>query len=247
MDLGLIGKRVLVTGSSHGIGLSIAQAFHLEGCQVVANGRDAKNLAASVKDKVGYFGIPADMTDPQQARKLIDGATELLGGIDILVCNVGSGASVKPGTEQLDDWQRSLSTNFLSATNAVGAAIAELKKTKGVIVCISSICGDEVIQGAPVPYSAAKAALNAYIRGMSLPLALDGIRINGVAPGNILFAGSVWDKKLSDDAPAVKQMIEDCVPLKKLGNPLDIANLVLWLTSPLASFITGSVTVGGGG
>jgi 3-oxoacyl-[acyl-carrier protein] reductase len=76
---------------------------------------------------------------------------------------------------------------------------------------------------------------------------LSGKRISGVAPGNILFAGSVWDKKLSDDAPAVKQMIEDCVPLKKLGNPLDIANLVLWLTSPLASFITGSVTVAGGG
>ena len=142
----------------------------------MANGRDAKKSAASVKDKVGYFGIPADMTDQQQARKLIDGATELLGGIDILVCNVGSRASVKPGTEKLEDWQRSLSTNFLSATNAVGAAIAELKKTKGVIVYISSICGDEVIQGAPVPYSAAKAALNAYIRGMFLPLALDGIR-----------------------------------------------------------------------
>jgi NAD(P)-dependent dehydrogenase (short-subunit alcohol dehydrogenase family) len=151
MDLGLIGKRGLVTGPSHGIGLSIAQTFQLEGCRVVANGRDAKKLAASVKDKVGYFGIPADMANQQQARKLIDGATELLGGIDILVCNVDSRASVKPGTEQLEDWQRSLSTNFLSATNAVGAAIAELKKTKGIIVYISSICGDEVIQGTPVP------------------------------------------------------------------------------------------------
>ena len=247
MDLGLIGKRVLVTGSSHGIGLSIAQAFHLEGCQVVANGRDATKLAASVKDQVGYFGIPADMTDPQQARKLIDGATELLGGIDILVCNVGSGASVKPGTEQLEDWQRSLSTNFLSATNAVGAAIAELKKTKGVIVCISSICGDEVIQGAPVPYSAAKAALNAYIRGMSLPLGLDGIRINGVALGNILFKGSVWDEKVKENASAVDQMLADNVPLKRFGSLTHATNLTLWLSSPLSGFNTGSIHLCDGG
>ena len=78
----------------------------------------------------------------------------------------------------------------------VEAANSELFKSKGSVVCISSICGLETIPGAPVTYSAAKAALNSYIKGISIPMANHGVRINGIAPGNILFPGSIWEKKL---------------------------------------------------
>lgn len=196
MNLGLEGKRVVVTGASQGIGLGIAEGFHLEGCTVVSNGRDEARLASSIANRDQWFGVVGDVTDPLKANSVIQQALDILGGIDILVCNVGSGKSVPPGHESFADWQKSLSLNLLSATNTVEAATPELKKTKGVIVCISSICGTEVIPGAPVTYSTAKAALNAYIRSIAVPLGADGVRINGVAPGNILFEGSVWDKKI---------------------------------------------------
>jgi 3-oxoacyl-[acyl-carrier protein] reductase len=247
MDLDLSGKRVLITGSSKGIGLAIAQAFYLEGSLVVSNGRNEKQLNLSIGNKKNYFGITADVTKQAEANELVKQTISLLGGIDILICNVGSGTSARPGTEQSSDWQHSLSMNLYSATNMVQAAKSNLAKTKGTIVCISSICGDEVIPGAPITYSAAKAALNAYIRGVSVPLAKDSIKINGVAPGNILFDGSVWEKKILQDRPAVIEMISNSVPLNRLGTPKDVANLVLWLSSPVANFVTGKIYTTDGG
>jgi 3-oxoacyl-[acyl-carrier protein] reductase len=247
MNLGLAGKRVVVTGASHGIGLGIAEGFHLEGCTVVSNGRDEARLVSSIANRDDWFGVAGDVTDPLKANGVIQQAVDILGGLDVLVCNVGSGRSVPPGHENFTDWQKSLSLNLLSATNIVEAAIPELKKTKGVIVCISSICGIEVIPGAPVTYSAAKAALNAYIRGIALPLGADGVRINGVAPGNILFAGSVWDEKVKGNSSVVDKMLAENVPLERLGSLTDVANLVLWLSSPLSSFITGSIHICDGG
>ena len=241
MNLGLAGKRVLVTGASSGIGLGIAEAFHLEGCIVVSNGRNEDRLLSSIANRDDWFGVSGDVTDPLKANGVIQQAIDIAGGLDILVCNVGSGRSVPPGHESFMDWEKSLSLNLSSATNMVEAAIPELKKTKGVVVCISSICGIEVIPRAPVTYSVAKAALNAYIRGVAVPLGTDGVRINGVAPGNILFAGSVWDEKVKDNFSAVDQMLAENVPLERLGSLADVANLVLWLSSPLSSFITGSI------
>jgi NAD(P)-dependent dehydrogenase (short-subunit alcohol dehydrogenase family) len=114
-------------------------------------------------------------------------------------------------------------------------------------VCISSVCGQELVPGAPLTYSAAKAALNAYIRGIARPLGKDGVRINAIAPGNILFEGSVWQRKMNEDAVALEQMLVRDVALAKLGTPNDVANLALWLASPMASFCTGSIFVADGG
>ena len=116
-----------------------------------------------------------------------------------------------------------------------------------MIVCVSSICGLEVVPGAPVTYSSAKAALHAYVRGISRPLGKMGVRINAVAPGNILFDGSVWSRKLAEDAGAVRNMLEYDVSLARLGTPRDVAELVAYLASPRASFATGGVwTLDGG-
>lgn len=247
MELGLKGKRVVVTGASSGIGLAIAKAFHLQGCKVVSNARGKAKLFSSIGNRDDWFGIVGDVTDPLKANEVIQNALSLLNGIDILICNVGSGKSVSPGQESFADWQKSLSLNLLSATNMVEAAASALKKSKGVIVCVSSICGSEVIRGAPVTYSASKAALNAYIRGIAVPLGEDGVRINGIAPGNILFEGSVWDEKIKKNADAVDQMLAENVPLQRMGSPNDIANFVVWLSSPLSSFNTGSIHICDGG
>lgn len=247
MDLDLKGKKVLVTGSSRGIGLKIAHAFVEEESTVISNGRDKEILDSSIFELNGCFGIAADVSDPKQAKILVEKAVEKIGGIDILVCNVGNGSSVLPGKESYNEWQNSLAVNFFSTTNMVEASITELKKTKGSIVCISSICGHEYIPGAPLTYSVSKAALNFYIKGMSKVIGKDGIRINGVSPGNILFDGSVWDKKIREEPLIVEKILENDVSLKRLGNPDDIASLVLWLSSSKASFITGGLYVSDGG
>lgn len=247
MNLCLEGKRVLVTGSSNGIGLAIAQAFYSEKSIVVSNGRDKDKLSSSFATDKRRHGVAGDVTNPEDALRVVNEAIAIMGGIDILICNVGSGKSAPPGSESYSDWQKSLSINLLSTTNMVESALPELKKSRGVIVCISSICGVETIYGAPLTYSAAKAALNSYIRGISVPIGKDGVRINGVAPGNILFKGSVWDEKYKKNPEAVNHMLSENVPLNRLGNVDDIVNLVLLLSSPKGSFNSGSIYICDGG
>ena len=132
----------------------------------------------------------ADVTDPAAALRVAHDVETRWGGIDILVCNVGSGASVPPGQETAAEWHRVMDLNLFAATNTIEAVRPIMQRGRGdrAIVCISSICGLAAL-GAPVTYSAAKAALNATVRGLARALALEGIRINAIAPGNIVFEG----------------------------------------------------------
>ncbi len=251
MQLQLQGKSVLVTGSSKGIGRAIAEAFLAEGAQVAFNGRNADELERVVAAQNGNGGkaiaIGGDVSKPEQARWVVERVLAAFAKLDVLVCNVGSGRSVPPGAETHDEWLRVFELNLWSATNMVEAGRHALATSRGAIVCISSVCGQELVPGAPLTYSAAKAALNAYVRGIARPLGKDGVRINAIAPGNILFEGSVWQRKLNEDAAVVEQMLARDVALAKLGTPQDVANLALWLASPAASFCTGSIFVADGG
>lgn len=247
MQLDLIEKVALVTGSSKGIGWAIAQTLHAEGCHVALNGRNEADLTAATSQLDGSVGVLGDVTEPDEARQIVSEVLNTFGRLDILVCNVGSGRSVPPSSETAAEWKRVFALNLWSTTNIVEAARDPLVASKGVVICISSICGLEVISGAPVTYSAAKAALHAYVRGISRPLGKQGVRINAVAPGNILFDGSVWSRKLAEEAPAVQAMLSNDVALGRLGTPADVANLVAYLASPRSSFASGSVwTLDGG-
>lgn len=247
MALELSGRTALVTGASRGIGRAIAEVLHGEGCRVALNGRDAAALAAAVDDLPGAVAVAGDVTQPREAARVVHGAVTAFGGLDILVCNVGGGRSVAPGDETYDEWQRMFALNVWSATNMVEAARRPLAASKGAIVCISSICGLEVVPGAPVTYAAAKSALHAYVRGIARPLGREGVRINAVAPGNIRFEGSVWSRTLAEDPAAVEEMLAREVALGRLGTPRDVADLVAYLVSPRAAFATGGVwTVDGG-
>ena len=247
MQLQLNGKTALVTGSSRGIGLSIAQTLHAEGCQVVLNARNVDDLASAAAGLPGAIAVAGDMTNLDDAQRVLSEAVARLGHLDILVCNVGSGRSVSPGHETAQEWQRVFALNLWSTTNAIESARTALSASQGAIVCVSSICGLEVVAGAPVTYSAAKAALHAYVRGIARPLGAQGVRINAVAPGSILFDGSVWSRKLAEDAASVQAMLLNNVALSKLGTPQDVANLVAYLASPVSGFATGAIwTLDGG-
>jgi 3-oxoacyl-[acyl-carrier protein] reductase len=246
MNLELDGKRALVSGASRGIGLAIARALHAEGCHVAMMARGRDGLEKVAKEFGGRAAIRAgDASDPEAARALVADIAAQGGPLDILVCNAGSGASVPPGSETDAEWRRVLDVNLFSALNMIAAARPNMRRG-GAIVCISSIAGLAAL-GAPVAYSAAKAALNAAVKGLARPLAGEGLRINAVAPGNILFPGGTWDLELAKNRAGVEAMLARDVALGRLGTPAEIAALTVFLASSRASFITGTVQVVDGG
>ena len=245
MELELRDKIVLVTGSTRGIGRAIAQSFVDEECSVALNSRKLlSDNQLSLNSNTSHHVF--DVTSAQKCKDLVDEVIALWGKLDVLVCNVGSGQSVPPGHETPDEWERVFATNFWSTTNMVEAARSSLSASNGSIVCVSSICGLAAI-GGPVTYSAAKAALNSYVRNMARVLAAQDVRINAVAPGHVLALGGVWERKLAENREAVMSMLEKDVPMKRLGTPKEIADVVSFLASNRSSFITGQTIVVDGG
>lgn len=248
MNLELNDKVALITGSSRGIGKAIARSLHSEGCKLMLNGRNLYDLEKTAKELGNNTKYQvADVTKPEECKNLVDQVVKEYGHLDILICNVGNGSSlITAGQEKIEEWQRMFTVNFLSATNIIEYTRDLLAKSHGSIVCISSIAGIEITE-APLAYSVSKAALNSYVKGMSRILSKQGSRINAIAPGNILFEGSVWEKKSSQEPDKVQKMLENEVALKRFGKANEIADFVTFIVSPKSSFTTGQIFVIDGG
>ena len=240
MKVNLKGKNALVTGSSDGIGFYIAKLLHQNGCNVVINGRNKAKLNLAKKRLNVVDAIQGDLTNLNDTKKLIKKFKKKYNRLDILVCNVGSGKSLKKKPD-IEEWNRLFKLNFWSTVNVINSAETLLVKSKSSIICVSSICGLEHVPGAPIPYSVAKSALNSYVLNQSKMFGKYKIRINAIAPGNIIFDRSTWQKKIKAAPNRIKKYIKENVSLNILGKPNDISNLVVYLASDDAKYITGSI------
>jgi 3-oxoacyl-[acyl-carrier protein] reductase len=252
MDLGLTDKVVFVAGSSRGVGKGIAAVFLDEGARVILTGREAATLKAAA-DELSESRVNQVMTfagDLTQAEVVVEAyrqSTSRWGAIDILICNIGSGAAKTGWQLSTAEWERVFQINFWTTIRLVEVFLPSMVEARrGNITLISSIAGLESI-GAPIPYGTAKAAIERYAKDLARKVGKNGVRVNTVAPGNILFAGGNWERKLETDAAGVNAMIAAEVPLGRFGGPEEIGAAVAFLASSRASFITGACLVADGG
>jgi NAD(P)-dependent dehydrogenase (short-subunit alcohol dehydrogenase family) len=231
------GKVALVSGSTNGIGKVIAARFVSEGYTVIQNSRNKLNNY----DLLGARHIEGDVTNYKICLEIIESIKAEYGRLDVLVCNVGSGADLQTNILPEERWSHFLSTNLLSCTFLVDSALQLLIKSKGNVVAISSICGYGIVKGAPVEYSVAKAALNMYIKSIALKHGGDGIRFNAVSPGNVMFEGSTWHTKFKKNEKQVTKYISENVPMGEFIKPEAIAEAVIFLASDGSKSTTGVV------
>ena len=247
MDFDFKNQNVFISGSTKGLGKEIASRFKLAGSSIVINGRNSEDLHKTKAEISADHAFQADVTNEVDTARVINAAIEVFGEIDILICNVGSGSNLNKDLDPLTPWKYMMDVNFWSAVNLIESIEALQPNHPISIVCISSICGIEIVPGAPPAYSVAKSALNSYVRVKSKGLKSVGSRINAIAPGNIMHENSIWLKKKNENPAEVNDYINKNVPLNRMASTGEIADLVLYLASPKASFVSGSIwTIDGG-
>ncbi|MFI5495829.1 SDR family NAD(P)-dependent oxidoreductase [Actinoplanes sp. NPDC051859] len=244
MDQGLTGKRVLITGGSRGIGRATALAFARAGARVVAchhrPGNDADTLASELKALGdGHLVVAADVTDRADVDRLLGICTEQLGGLDVLVNNVGVDGRVP--FAQLDDaeWDRVFDHNVTAAYRVIQAALGVLVDGASIVNVGASVA----LRGRPMSahYTAAKAALLGLSRSLAKELGSRGIRVNVVAPG------VTAEDPAKELPPPVVQHLLAATALGRLATPDDVAGPILFLAGDTSRQVTGAeLTVDGG-
>ncbi|WP_010170918.1 SDR family oxidoreductase [Pseudomonas sp. PAMC 25886] len=241
-------KVALITGAGAGIGEATAKLFVAEGAKVIVADRNIEQ-ALAVAQELGSqaFAVQADVSDAAQVKAMVEKAVAHFGGIDILVNNAGFGTLGTVVTVDEQTWDEVINVNLKGVFLCSKYAIPEIiRRGGGAVVNLASTISVVGIKDRAA-YVAAKGGVAALTRAMALDHALEGVRVNSVAPGVI--ASSYYDKifETVPDPVAFKKGLEARSPLNKMGEPIDIANVILFLASQDSSFATGAMfTVDGG-
>ena len=244
MDLGLSGKACLVTGSTGGIGLETARILVSEGARVVTNGRgDPPGIGETLH-------VRADLSEPGAAATVVEAAVQALGGLDVLVNNVGFAVQARFEEVTDEEWDSMWQLNVMSYVRAIRAALPHLRTSRGTIVNVSSTAGKRPSVGMP-HYSVSKAAVLSLSRLVADAYAGEGIRCNAVTPGPTATEAWLGEGGLADqqggDRDDVLAKVGAGRPLGRLAEPEEIASVIAFLASERASYVTGAAWSADGG
>lgn len=243
MDLGLSGKVGLVTGGSRGIGRSIALRLAAEGAAVSICGRTPETIGGTVAElralNAVAHGIVADVTRPGEVERFVDESAAALGGVDLLVANVGGTAGQDLLSSTAEDWLQTFELNLFHAVRAIRAAVPRMQQRGGgSVVSIASISGWK--PGPRAQYGASKAGEIFLAGALAWEFAPIRVRVNTVSPGSIMFAGGGWERFRTQQAERFAEFERREFPWGRLGTPEEVADAVVFLLSERASWINGA-------